>query len=92
MEIFCPSLESKYLTLSSDGYCVAMPPEHDMLTNVFTREQMCQFHTALCPTEKNVSWCLYVLFVNGAEWLKTIFNYEWKSQIHNETHNHNKNL
>ena len=60
------SVEGEYLALTSDGDYATIPVEYDMLACVFTREHMCQIHTALYPTE-NVSWCLYVLFINDAE-------------------------
>ena len=47
---------------------------------------MCQFDTALYPTE-NVSWCLYTLFVNDAEQIKMNYNGEVKPQTHNVAYN-----
>ena len=47
---------------------------------------MFQFDMALCLTQK-VSWCLYALFVNNAERIKTNSNCEGKLQIHNVAYN-----
>ena len=49
---FCYSVEGEYLALSSDVDCATIPSECDMLICVFTKGHMCQFDTALYPTEK----------------------------------------
>ena len=65
-QTFCYSFEGEYQALLFDGDFATIPSECDMLTYMFIRGHMCQFDTALYPTQK-VSWCLYALFVNDTQ-------------------------
>ena len=88
---FWYSVEGEYIALSSDGDYVTLLSEWDMLTCVFTRGHTCQFDTAEDPTKK-VSWCLYTLFVNDAEWIEINCKCEEKLQTNIVAYNINRNL
>ena len=79
MQMFQNSIEGEYLTLSSDSDYATLLSEQDMLTCVFTKGHICQFDTALYPTEK-VSWCLYTFFVNDTDRIKKNCNCKVKPQ------------
>ena len=84
-------LENKYIVITKANNHVTLPSLETVLLCQATKGHLCQFNTALYPTEP-VKCCIYALFVNDDKKIKANCKLSLEPQLRNLVFNLKQNL